>query len=91
MSTHKTQPPASFGAAAGSPLSPDWDSINWRDLRKGEIIEAGDWVDACNDGWRDPPKWKPANCVGEPAPDPQYPAHRNYRRILPNAKVRDGE
>jgi hypothetical protein len=59
-----------------------WDE-RYRMLKKGEIIQAGDEVDACADGWRDDPVWKPARCIGEPAPDPSYPSHRVYRR--PNA------
>jgi len=54
----------------------------YRMLRKDEIIQEGDEVDACNDGWRDEPDWKPASNIGEKAPDPQYPAHRTYRRKL---------
>ena len=56
-----------------------WDE-RYRRLNKGEIIQAGDEVDACNDGWRDEPDWQPAKCIGQPAPDPQYPSHRVYRR-----------
>jgi hypothetical protein len=55
--------------------------MNYRYLTRGEIIQEGDEVDACRDGWRDDPVWVPAvNCVGEPAPDPSYPSHRIYRR-----------
>jgi len=52
----------------------------YRCLRKGEIIEEGDEVDVSTDGWRDEPVWKPIICVGQEVPDPQYPAHRQYRR-----------
>ena len=52
----------------------------WRILKKGEIIQEGDEVDGCNDGWRDEPVWTPTKDVGKLAPDPQYPAHRIYRR-----------
>ena len=52
----------------------------YRILNKGEIIHFGDEVDACTDGWRDEPNWQPAQCIGHPAPDPQYPSHRVYRR-----------
>ena len=52
-------------------------------LKKGDIIKGGDEIDACNDAWRDEPKWKKAKtCIGEPAPDPQYISHRNYRRKI---------
>jgi len=52
----------------------------YRRLEAGEIIQEGDEVDACRDGWRDDPVWVPAKCIGERAPDPRYPAHRTYRR-----------
>lgn len=52
----------------------------YRILEKGEIIQEGDEIDSSPDGWRDDPAWKPANCVGDPAPNPQYPSHRIYRR-----------
>jgi hypothetical protein len=57
-------------------------SIAYRRLRAGEIIRPGDEVDACADGWRDAPRWQPAAdyTIGKPAPDPRYPAHRQYRR-----------
>lgn len=54
----------------------------YRHLAKGEIIQPGDEVDACRDPWRDRAVWKPARNIGEPAPDPQYPAHRIYRRKI---------
>ncbi len=57
-------------------------SDEYRPLIKGEIVREGDQVDGCVDGWRDEPDWKPASCIGEAAPDPQYPAHRQYRRPL---------
>jgi hypothetical protein len=56
--------------------------IQYRLLKAGEIIEATDEVDACADGWRDDPVWRPASCVGERAPDPRYPSHRIYRRRI---------
>ena len=57
--------------------------MKYRHLRKGEIIQAGDEIDSCRDGWRDDPIWAPVtNCIGEPAPDPQFPSHRQYRRPL---------
>lgn len=57
--------------------------MQYRRLEKGEIIQAGDEIDRCADAWRDEPKWEPVHPsnIGEPAPDPQYPAHRQYRRL----------
>lgn len=54
-------------------------------LRHNEIIQAGDEVDGCRDSWRDDPVWLPVheNSIGQPAPDPRYPAHRVYRRKKP--------
>jgi len=55
----------------------------YRYLEHGEIIKATDEYDACNDGWRDDPVWKPVKTrIGQPAPDPKYPAHTIYRRRL---------
>lgn len=52
-------------------------------LKKGEIIQEGDECEASN-GWNDPAKWVPAGItIGQPAPDPIYPAHRVYRRLIP--------
>lgn len=56
--------------------------MNYYYLKEGEIIQEGDEVDICNDGWRDDPVWKETTCVGQPAPDPQYPSHRRYRRKI---------
>lgn len=71
------------GSCAAPCSPPDWSSVKWRRLNKGEIVEAGDWVDACSDGWRDDPVWKLAGrSVGKPAPDPRFPAHRIFRRVL---------
>lgn len=54
----------------------------YRRLEHGEIIQAGDEIDRCSDAWRDDAKWEPVhpNDIGQPAPDPQYPSHRQYRR-----------
>ena len=60
--------------------------IDYRILKKGEIIQEGDETDRCADPWRDDPVWEPAGNVGQPAPDPQYPSHRVYRR-----KIKMGE
>ena len=54
----------------------------YRRLEKDEIIQEGDEVDSCADAWRNVPVWGPAGNIGEPAPDPQYPSHRQYRRPL---------
>ena len=64
------------------PENSDW--VNWRMLKHREIIEDGDEYDACRDGWRDWPVWKPApvHMIGQPASDPQYPAHTRYRRRI---------
>lgn len=55
----------------------------YRRLEKGEIIQEGDEIDTCRDPWRDAAKWEPVtSCIGEPAPDPQFVSHRQYRRPL---------
>ena len=52
-------------------------------LKAGEIIQQGDEVDACVDGWRDDPKWIPAvGRIGQSAPDPRFPSHSRYRRRI---------
>lgn len=55
-----------------------------RRLEKDEIIQAGDEIDRCANPWHDDPKWEPVHPddIGRPAPDPQFPAHRQYRRQL---------
>ena len=51
-------------------------------LKKGETIKEGDEVEISSK-YNDPPKWVMAtNCFGEPAPDPQFIAHRKYRRKI---------
>jgi hypothetical protein len=51
-------------------------------LKKDEIIQEGDEVDMCRDGWRDDPKWEKVKYrIGEKAPDPCYPSHTRYRRL----------
>lgn len=54
----------------------------YRRLKKGEVIQDGDEIDRCADPWRDDAVWEPVNPanIGDAAPDPQYPAHRQYRR-----------
>ena len=51
-------------------------------LKEGEIIQDGDEVEMSNT-IHDPAKWVPAaNTVGQAAPDPAYPSHRKYRRLI---------
>ena len=52
-------------------------------LKEGEIIQDGDEVEMSNT-IHDPAKWVPAagSTIGTPAPDPSYPAHRKYRRLI---------
>jgi hypothetical protein len=63
---------------------PDWMAVAWRTLEAGEKIRRGDWVDSAANGWKDDPKWIPAREteIGKKAPDPAYPAHRVFRRVL---------
>jgi len=57
-------------------------------LKKGEIIRPGDEVEV-SAKYNDPPKWVPASeqTIGTPAPDPQYMAHRIYRRKLKSTET----
>jgi len=51
-------------------------------LKKDEIIKEGDECDVSMK-YNEDPKWVPAgNTVGKKAPDPQYMAHRTYRRKI---------
>lgn len=51
-------------------------------LKHGEIIQEGDECEVSN-SIHDPAKWVPAGrTVGTAAPDPSYPAHRKYRRLI---------
>lgn len=54
--------------------------MGYRRLEKGEIIQEGDEVDNCYNPWHDEPKWEKTTCAGQEVPDPQFPAHRQYRR-----------
>ena len=58
----------------------------WRPLDAGEIIQVGDEYDGCSDPWRDDAKWLPVTAdsprVGQPVPDPRFPAHTRFRRKL---------
>ena len=56
--------------------------MEYRRLGKGDIIQEGDEVDNCNNPWHDEPKWEKTICVGEVVPNPQFPAHRQYRRKI---------
>ena len=58
--------------------------MNYRILEKGEIIKQGDECDVSN-GLKSDTVWRPAKCIGEPAPDPDYISHRVYRR--PNKEI----
>ncbi len=55
----------------------------YRRLLKGEIIKEGDEVDMANDFDNDA-IWMETICAGEKAPDPRFPAHRQYRREIEN-------
>lgn len=57
-------------------------TVGYRRLKKGEVIQDGDEIDCCADQWRDDAVWEPVNPanIGDAAPDPQHPAHRQYRR-----------
>lgn len=49
-------------------------------LQKGDTIHPGDEVEV-SAGFNDPPKWEAVkDGFGLEAPDPQYPAHSQYRR-----------
>ena len=55
----------------------------YRFLKEGEIVQKGDEVDMCRDGWRDTTKWITAKIsIGKKAPNPHFPSHRKYRRKL---------
>lgn len=52
-------------------------------LKSGEIVQEGDEVEM-SDKMNDPAKWVKAstNSIGKPAPDPAFPAHRKFRRLI---------
>jgi hypothetical protein len=53
----------------------------YRYLGKGEVTREGDECDACVNPWKDEPRWEKCS-PGQVVPDPQYPAHRRYRRPM---------
>jgi hypothetical protein len=76
------------------PIAADWYEPGmyfknrYRYLQEGEIVEPGDEV-KMSAKYNDPPNWVPAvNTVGTPAPNPNFMAHRVYRRqIFPKRSV----
>jgi len=64
------------------------DLMEYRYLKKGEIVQEGDETDSAPDGYNDAPRWVPVHPgnVGDVAPDPQYPSHRQFRRLIANAQ-----
>ena len=63
-------------------LESEYQSTFYRRLEYGEIIQQGDEIDGCGNPMKDWPVWEPAGNIGEPAPDPKYPSHRQYRRRI---------
>jgi hypothetical protein len=53
----------------------------YRLLEKGELIQVSDEVEVSEDS-SPIAKWQPTLCVGKKAPDPQFIAHRVYRRKI---------
>lgn len=62
-----------------------------RYLEAGEIIQEGDLVDTQPNGWKDEPRWEWATNIGQPAPDPAYPAHRRYCRPNNSKEINNEE
>ena len=81
-SKRKQAAPPEIESAPCSPI--DWEAVRWRRLEEGEEVKEGDYSDACADGWNDEPRWEQLFGVipGNFAPA-NYPAHRKYRRIIP--------
>jgi len=58
-----------------------WDK-NYRMLKEGEIIKAGDEVMGDRFDAGKEPVWKPTICAGQLVPDPRFLSHRLYRRRI---------
>ena len=55
----------------------------YRHLTKGELIREGDEVNACRNGYRDDLVWiKVKHRIGDPAPDPDFIGHSQFRRKI---------
>lgn len=50
-------------------------------LQEGDTIKENDEVEVSN-SIKDDEKWQKTKCVGQKAPNPNYPAHRRYRRSV---------
>lgn len=64
-----------------------WDK-RYRQLEKGEIVQATDEMDFCNNEWRDPADWRTVNpqSVGRAASDTLKLAHAKFRRRINREK-----
>ena len=56
----------------------------YRMLREGEIIRRKDYLDICNDGYKDDPVWVELTTSGGVVPNPLQISHRRYLRPLAN-------
>ena len=63
-------------------LESEYQKTFYRRLEYGEIIQHGDEIDLCGNPMKEFPIWEPAGNIGEPAPDPKYPSHGQYRRRI---------
>ena len=61
----------------------DWNKVEFRNLKKGEMTQVGDYAEVSN-GFNAPEKWRIVSDSSRlrAAPDPSFPAHTMYRRIL---------
>jgi hypothetical protein len=50
-------------------------------LKEGETIKEGDEVEVSS-RYNDDAKWQKTICAGGKAPNPNYIAHRMYRRLI---------
>ena len=57
------------------------DNKKYYHLKKGDVIKEGDEVEVSSK-YNDPAKWQKTRCAGGLAPDPQFMAHRKYRRLI---------